>query len=102
MTLGEFKAWFEGFTECIDKQPTQKQWKRICQRVGEIDEIPTRWPVFIERYWPPRRRWDDRWWSVSNNTTTVAFNATAKSEPQWQSAGGFTDLGREEAKMISA
>lgn len=53
MTLAEFKAWFEGFTEDMDGQPNAKQWKRIKARVAQIDGIAiTREVVYRDRYWP--------------------------------------------------
>lgn len=51
MTLQEFKAWFEGFTENMKGVPTQKQWARIQERVGQIDGIALTKEV-IYRYWP--------------------------------------------------
>lgn len=39
MTLAEFKAWFEGFTEDMDGAPNTKQWKRIKDRVKQIDGV---------------------------------------------------------------
>ena len=36
MTLSEFKAWFEGFTESMEKAPTPNQWERIKERVAKI------------------------------------------------------------------
>jgi hypothetical protein len=53
MTPQEFKAWFDGFTEAIDKLPTQKQWGRIKARVAEIDGSPITYPVYIDRYVAP-------------------------------------------------
>lgn len=52
MTPIEFKAWFDGFSEGIDKTPTQKQWTRIKERVAEIDGTPISEKVFVDRYWP--------------------------------------------------
>lgn len=52
MTQQEFKAWFEGFTESMEKAPTAKQWARIKERVAEIDGKPVTERVFIDRYWP--------------------------------------------------
>jgi hypothetical protein len=57
MTLSEFKAWFEGFTEGMDQAPTAKQWKRIQARVKEISGTPTSYPVFIDRYREYRPYW---------------------------------------------
>lgn len=45
MTLSEFKAWFEGFTEGMDATPTEKQWERIKARIGEINGVGQA-PVF--------------------------------------------------------
>ncbi|TAA48900.1 hypothetical protein [Shinella sp. JR1-6] len=57
MTLQEFKAWFEGFSEVMDGPPDAKQWKRIKARVSEIDSKPISYPVYIDRYVTPYRRW---------------------------------------------
>ena len=51
MTPQEFKAWFDGFTEQMEKAPTAKQWERIKERVKEIDGTPVTERVFIDRYW---------------------------------------------------
>ena len=40
MTLSEFKAWFEGYTEGLDGAPTEKQFKRIKAKVAEITGTP--------------------------------------------------------------
>ncbi len=37
MTLTEFKAWFSGYTEDMDRPPTAKQWKRIKKVVADVD-----------------------------------------------------------------
>lgn len=57
MTLQEFKAWFEGFSESMDGPPDAKQWERIKARVSEIDSKPISYPVYIDRYVTPYRRW---------------------------------------------
>ena len=40
MTVTEFKAWFEGFTAGIKKQPTAEQWDEIKRRVSALREGP--------------------------------------------------------------
>ncbi len=59
MTQGEFKAWFEGFSEAIGEVPTKKQWARIKERAAEIDGKTVTERVYIDRYvdryWPARR-----------------------------------------------
>jgi hypothetical protein len=53
MTLQEFKAWFQGYTEDMKSTPTKEQWAKIKLRVGEIDGTVTTYPVFIDRYVKP-------------------------------------------------
>jgi len=50
MTLSEFKAWFEGFTESMDGPPSLKQWERIQARVKEISGVAVTERVFVDRY----------------------------------------------------
>ncbi len=38
MTLNEFKAWFDGYTENIKDQPNKKQWARIQEKMDELTE----------------------------------------------------------------
>jgi len=52
MKLNEFKAWFEGYTEEMDK-PTKKQWDKIKDRVAEIDGELITITIFVDRYLPP-------------------------------------------------
>lgn len=57
MTLAEFKAWFDGFTESMDGVPSEDQWSRIKARVREINGAPVTYPVFVDRYIEPYRRY---------------------------------------------
>jgi hypothetical protein len=52
MTLQEFRAWFEGFTEELRGVPSIKQWERIKTRIEEINGAETTKTVFVEKYWP--------------------------------------------------
>jgi hypothetical protein len=62
MTLAEFKAWFEGFTEDMESAPTTKQWKRIKDRVKQIDgTVLTREVVYRDRWW--RDYWSAPIWN---------------------------------------
>jgi hypothetical protein len=49
MTLAEFKAWFEGFTEDMDGAPSEKQFQKIRAKVKEITGTPMA-PVVIREY----------------------------------------------------
>jgi hypothetical protein len=33
MTLSEFKAWLEGYSEAIDSSPTTSQWNLILEKI---------------------------------------------------------------------
>lgn len=57
MTLAEFKAWFEGFTEDMDGSPSKKQWERIKARVAEINGVTVTERVFVDRYAEPYKRY---------------------------------------------
>jgi hypothetical protein len=92
MTLAEFKAWFDGFTEGFSGPPTAKQWARVCARVKEIDGEPVTERIFIDRYWPiyPNRPYVT--WGM--NDGTVASSGTSYS-----SACMLQQLGRVEATL---
>lgn len=92
MTLSEFKAWFEGFTENIDGRPSEKQWARICKRMKDIDGSPTPYPVYIERYVEPYwRRWqsihDVTWSSITGSASSVGMQASSAQIPDWSAVG---------------
>lgn len=36
MTLNEFKAWFEGFTEAMDGAPSADQWAKIKAKLDQV------------------------------------------------------------------
>lgn len=62
MNITEFKAWFEGFTDGIDSNPTEKQWEKIKAKVTEIKAEPTS-PLVIREYINSyRRHWNEPYW----------------------------------------
>lgn len=76
MTLQEFKAWFDGFTEGFNgKVPTQKQWKRINERVSEINGVSVE-RHYIERNWP---YWTQVYTPASYSTTRTFVGASGGS-----------------------
>lgn len=83
MTLSEFKAWFEGFTENMDGPPSADQWKRIKKRVKEIDWTPRH--IFIDRYVHPYRTW---WGSAASGDPVGRLSSVSS-----QSAVLETDAG---------
>ena len=76
MTLNEFKAWFEGFSENLGEAPTKAQWKRIKARINEIDGSPVS-PLIVERHWP-----------YPYPITTFSTN---DAQPQYMAAIGAAD-----------
>jgi len=110
MTLSEFRAWFEGFTEEMDEAPSKKQWERIKKRVKEIDGTTTTERVFVERYWPPRQQW---FYGASTMLASQAaqqcYNSSMRGAAEkyrslanFNSSAAMTDLGRAEYKAEAA
>jgi len=120
MTLSEFKAWFEGFTEGMDGPPGVKQWERIQARVKEISGTPISYPVFIDRYREYRPFWGAAApalplypYQVTCNSavaTSVAGNAAQtagaamvlKAEPEFDSHAAMFAVGRADAQALAA
>ena len=100
MTLSEFKAWFDGYTENMDGTPDTKQWKRIKKVVKDIDGNTVSWPVYVERYWPayqPR----PYWWtttgtSLQNQNDTISNCVVTTSDTvKAMYAAGKADAAQE-------
>lgn len=73
MTLPEFRAWFDGFTEGMDGPPDAKQWKRIKARVGEITGAPITYPIYLDRYVYPYRPY----WATSGHFSSETGQAVS-------------------------
>ena len=97
MTLQEFKAWFEGFTENMDGTPNAKQWKRIQAKISDIDGTVTSYPIFIDRYVKP---YFTSYPPVITCDTTKTIGGSdvlcGTSIPAWQAAG------KQEFKTVEA
>ncbi len=72
MTLQEFKAWFEGYTEGLEATPTKAQFDRIKERVKMIDGTPMTYPIFVASptrplfpYWTPS-------WNIEDVHTVIS------------------------------
>ena len=77
MTLSEFKAWFEGYTENMDGPPNAKQWKRIKSMIGDIDGEPITLPIYIDRYWNlPNGKPYETWISHETGTPPPKYCST--------------------------
>lgn len=114
MTLSEFKAWFEGFSEGIDKAPSEAQFAKIKAKVALVDGAPVTYPIFVDRYWnwgwpATGPHYYSTWTSTSNaGNAGVALLASSyagmapasKGDTQtltWDSHAAMRELGRAEA-----
>ncbi len=116
MTLAEFKAWFEGFTETLEGAPSEKQWERIKARVAEIDGTVTTYPVFVDRYIPPYRPWylgtplNPVAYGANTHLdvrSTVSLNgdnigASYSEQPVFNAAAAMVDLGKAEFLSLNS
>lgn len=107
MTLSEFKAWFEGFTESIEGKsaPTQKQWAKIKEKVALIDGAPTTHVVYLDRWVQPYLHYWDRYWTTAGMATGPAayLDAVARNDgigvanfASMGAAGGRYDVGADQ------
>lgn len=39
MTISEFQAWLDGFSEAIDGAPTPAQWEKIKEKVATLQSV---------------------------------------------------------------
>ena len=102
MTLAEFKAWFEGFTEDMEGSPSPKQWKRIKDRVKQIDGVAiTKEVIYRDRYW--RDYWSMPIWNeplVARYSAGTADAVSATVMPSY--ASGLSALGKSEYSSLVA
>jgi hypothetical protein len=102
MDVGQFKAWFEGFTEGMEGPPTAKQWERIRAKVKEITHVAATYPVFVDRYWRPA--WPQQWpyyhTTAQAGSVTNAVSATQTPPMTWDSRQAFAEAGRMEARDL--
>lgn len=107
MTLSEFKAWFEGYTEGLDGAPNEKQFERIKAKVAEITGTPITQTVFVDRYrdlWP---RYRETWHyptvsysvgSVGQNIgNAVLMNGKAEIEASFDGHAAMYEAGKHDA-----
>ncbi|ENN86054.1 hypothetical protein RHSP_31883 [Rhizobium freirei PRF 81] len=119
MTLAEFKAWFEGFTETLEGAPSEKQWERIKARVAEINGTVTTYPVYVDRYMPPYRPWyvgtplnPIIYGANTSAIAGVAMNSAEAGEnvklsfgavaPDFDSVNAMTSLGKAEYRSLNS
>jgi hypothetical protein len=108
MTLSEFKAWFEGFTEDMSGAPNKKQWDRIKARVTEITGQSVSYPVIIDQYIRPVRPYWDRVWcgnGIAGGATGamgLANTSASTSAASFDSHSAMRAVGHAEALSMKA
>lgn len=108
MTLTEFKAWFEGYTEGLESAPTKAQFERIKEKVKEISGTPITYPVYIDRYVQPTTyatggaQYGTAGYATggSNNLGATAFEASVHARAEgFNSVNAMYALGKAEAAV---
>lgn len=101
MTSSEFRAWFKGFAEVLgDRDDTSLGlvYRKIHQRVEQLNEVPTPYPIFLDHYWPfPERPWFHDWTADLPTLRELYWSCVRDSVRFLQPSVGFTELGRRDA-----
>jgi len=92
MTLSEFKAWFEGFTENMEGPPNKKQWARIQKRVEQITANPVSVTHYVTREIKPY--WNQPVWCGATTIGAGISNASS-------TAADYNALGQADAALIA-
>lgn len=77
-TFHDFLVWFDGWSENIEKQPNEKQWKRLCAKVAEmraVEPVPAAVPSVPPHGWP----------AVPAQSTQPAAPKQPSNEREWMS-----------------
>lgn len=110
MTLGEFKAWLEGFSEGFNgKAPTKAQWQRIQKRLDEVQEEIT--PITVRPWIEVRPWWPSPWYNGpiatwggscgSRSSTTFTLSSNNADEPV-NIYNAAKEIGSWEAEQLEA
>jgi len=92
MTLQEFKAWLEGYTEGIEGAPTAAQFARIKEKMKQITGTPITQTVFIEKYAPwsrPYQPYQPYW---ADSIRMAAGTGPTSFATDYQSKAGVSDF----------
>ncbi len=100
MTLAEFKAWFEGFTEEMDGAPNEKQFERIKAKVKDIDGVAITKTVFVDRYLPAGPYWHQRYDVFGVAQSNAAAVGKSYDVGSFNSQNAMLDLGKAEYKSV--
>ena len=100
MTVSEFKAWFEGYTENLNSEvaPSKKQWTRIKERIAEIKEAPV--PVYQQRRTVPYYSNIGGYGTVASNAAASNYAGNDHSGVYQASSNTFYTAGKAEAADV--
>ena len=102
MTLSEFKAWFDGFSEGVGDAPTPEQWAKIKAKIADLRDKPAVTYREADQF---RRAWleaspqigpglpADAWAPGRVVPQNLALGATAKTTRRVRDAVSGADLG---------
>lgn len=100
MTLAEFKAWFEGFTEDMDGPPDAKQWKRIKARVKDIDGTAITRHVYVDHYWPRAVPYTPYWGDMQFTCQSIGIGTAMSGNAV--SSNDMIALGKADYSTLAA
>ena len=72
MTINEFKAWLDGYTENLKGTPTKAQWLRIKEKLEDVYECPPHFNPF----WYPVTPISPTPWRWYNEPCIVPYETT--------------------------
>lgn len=105
MTSAELIAWYEGFNEARPAgAPASVVLMALNRMISLLDEVPTPYPVFVERYWPfpqPEGPWWRRWLMLWGPSWMIAHREAAADARRFPDAcHAFRALGRVEGGAL--
>ena len=91
MTIGEFRAWLEGFGEAMGSSPNIKQWKKIQERLESVHDGCNH----HYNWWPT--------WYCNTERITEAIVPCGTNDSSGTTTiyAAATEIGRLEAGMTS-
>ena len=102
MTNGEFKAWFEGFSESIDGRPTIKQFEKIKEKIAMLDGSVA-YHHWVDRYVYPvvRPLYSPTFlWNTTSAVASVCVDQSISDSEIVATNSPYLD-GRKDAALVS-
>ena len=71
MTSDDFRAWLSGFSEAVDGAPTEAQWARVLEKLGQVVPVAPIIPFDFPRPSIPNTWGTWPYGTTSNGTRVV-------------------------------